>query len=203
MSYHSEITELIEKYTKDSAYQELHWEGSMAEYLEIVGESPAILRNAFQRIYDMIVSYGLEEYTENKEKLVRYKFFSDPDNEGEDAVYGLEKPLMHLVNIFKSASRHYGTERRVLLLHGPVGSAKSTIVRLLKKGLEAYSRTREGALYTFAWRLNNQDGEEVLQVAAQYCDGGTVFLLEGGYHLDALAESVTCHVRALLRNVDQ
>ena len=162
MSNHSEITELIEKYTRDSAYQELHWEGSIAEYLKIVGESPAILRNAFQRIYDMIVSYGMEEYTENKEKLVRYKFFSDPENEGEDAVYGLEKPLMHLVNIFKSASRHYGTERRVLLLHGPVGSAKSTIVRLLKKGLEAYSRIREGALYTFAWRLTNQDGEEVL-----------------------------------------
>jgi len=162
MSYHSEITELIEKYTRDSAYHELHWEGSMAEYLEMLGESPAILRNAFQRIYDMIVSYGVEEYTENKEKLVRYKFFSDPDNEGEDAVYGLEKPLMHLVNIFKSASRHYGTERRVLLLHGPVGSAKSTIVRLLKKGLETYSRTREGALYTFAWRLTDQNGEEVL-----------------------------------------
>jgi hypothetical protein len=84
MSYHSEITELIEKYTRESAYQELHWEGSMAEYLQILGESPAILRNAFQRIYDMIVSYGVEEYTENKEKLVRYKFFSDPDNDGED-----------------------------------------------------------------------------------------------------------------------
>jgi serine protein kinase len=128
MSYQSEITELIEKYTRGSAYKELHWEGTIADYLEMVGQSPAILRNAFQRIYDMIVSYGVEEYTENKEKLVRYQFFSDPGNEGEDAVYGLEKPLMHLVNIFKSASRHYGTERRVLLLHGPVGSAKSTIV---------------------------------------------------------------------------
>jgi predicted Ser/Thr protein kinase len=40
--------------------------------------------------------------------------------------------------------RNYGTERRVLLLHGPVGTAKSTIVRLLKKGLEAYSRTEDG-----------------------------------------------------------
>jgi serine protein kinase len=40
----------------------------------------------------------------------------------------------------------------VLLLHGPVGSSKSTIVRLLKKGMEAYSRTEDGALYSFAWR---------------------------------------------------
>jgi serine protein kinase len=163
MSYQPEIQALIDKYTRDSTFQELHWEGTIAEYLEKVTQSPEILRNAFQRIYDMIISYGVEEYTENKEKLVRYKFFSDPKNGGEDAVYGLERPLMHLVNIFKSASRHYGTERRVLLLHGPVGSAKSTIVRLLKKGLQGYSRTREGAIYTFAWHLANQQRGEVLE----------------------------------------
>ena len=163
MSYQPEIQTLIEKYTRDSAYQELHWEGTMAQYLELVSQSPKILRNAFQRIYDMIISYGFEEFTENKEKLFRYKFFSDPDHDGKDGVYGLEKPLMHLVNIFKSASRHYGTERRVLLLHGPVGSAKSTIVRLLKKGLETYSKTRDGALYTFAWHLTDDKGEAVVE----------------------------------------
>jgi serine protein kinase len=163
MSYKQEVLSLIDQYTQDIAYQELHWEGTMADYLEIVSQRPEVLRNAFQRIYDMIISYGTEEYTENKEKLIRYKFFSDPDNDGEDAVYGLERPLMHQVNIFKSASRHYGTERRVLLLHGPVGSAKSTIARLLKKGLEAYSKTNEGALYTFAWRVGGPDGEEVIE----------------------------------------
>jgi serine protein kinase len=63
MSYQQEIQTLIEKYTRDSAYQELHWEGTMAQYLELVGQSPKILRNAFQRIYDMIISYGIEEYT--------------------------------------------------------------------------------------------------------------------------------------------
>ena len=163
MSYQQEVLTLIDKYTQDIAYQELHWEGTMAGYLDIVSKKPEVLRNAFQRIYDMIISYGTEEYIENKEKLIRYKFFSDPDNEGEDAVYGLERPLMHLVNIFKSASRHYGTERRVLLLHGPVGSAKSTIVRLLKKGLEAYSKTNEGGIYTFAWRLSDPDRGEVIE----------------------------------------
>ena len=49
-----------------------------------------------------------------------------------------------------------GSERRVLLLHGPVGSSKSTIARLLKQGLERYSRTEEGALYTFGWK--EEDG---------------------------------------------
>jgi serine protein kinase len=163
MSYQPEIQTLLDQYTRNSAYHELHWEGTMAQYLELLSQSPEILRNAFQRIYDMIISYGYEEYTENKETLYRYTFFSDPDNGGEDAVYGLEKPLMHLVNIFKSASRHYGTERRVLLLHGPVGSAKSTIVRLLKKGLEEYSKSREGAVYSFSWHLKDEKGEEVVE----------------------------------------
>ena len=55
----------------------------------------------------------------------------------------------------KSAAAGYGIERRVLLLHGPVGSSKSTIARLLKKGLERYSSTDGGALYTLGWVDDN------------------------------------------------
>ena len=91
-------------------------------------------------MYDMIMSYGREEYIDAKKKLVHYPFFDDPENDGEDSVYGLDIPLMRLVNVFKSAAYGYGTEKRVILLHGPVGSSKSTIARLLKKGLEAYSK---------------------------------------------------------------
>ena len=67
---------------------------------------------------------------------------------------------MNFVNILKSAANGYGTERRVLLLHGPVGSSKSTLARLLKKGLERYSRVDEGSLYSFAWKEDGPDGEE-------------------------------------------
>ncbi|MEW5721860.1 MAG: serine protein kinase [Thermodesulfobacteriota bacterium] len=163
MTYYQEIMSQVDKYAQDTMYRELHWEGTMADYLEIVSQRPEVLRNAFQRVYDMILSHGCEEIIENKEKIIKYRFFEDLDHQGEDAVYGLERPLMHLVNIFKSAARHYGTERRVLLLHGPVGSAKSTIVRLLKKGLEAYSMTREGALYTFSWHTNDPEKGEVVE----------------------------------------
>ncbi len=133
------------------AFREQHWEGTFAEYLEIVRRRPEVARTAFQRIYDMILSYGYETYEQNRETLIHYKFFDDPIDDGKDAVYGIDKSLMELVDFFHSAARRYGTERRVLLLHGPVGSAKSTLVRLLKKGLEHYSRTEEGALYTFRW----------------------------------------------------
>jgi predicted Ser/Thr protein kinase/intein/homing endonuclease len=140
-------------------YREYHWEGSFADYLEIVTKNPKVARSAFQRIYDMIMHFGYTEYTEHKEKLIHYHFFDDPVGNGEDAIYGLDRYLMVLVNIFKSAARRYGTERRIILLHGPVGSSKSTIVRLLKKGLEYYTRLPEGAVYSFGWIL--EDGSFV------------------------------------------
>jgi len=132
-------------------YRDLAWEGSFEQYLQIVKQRPEVTRNAFQRMYDMVLSHGSEEYVDNKKKIVRYGFFSDPLGGGKDAVYGLDIPLMRLVNVLKAAANGYGPEKRVILLHGPVGSSKSTIARLLKTGVERYSATPEGALYTFRW----------------------------------------------------
>ncbi|MCA9638953.1 MAG: serine protein kinase, partial [Myxococcales bacterium] len=89
--------------------------------------------------------------------MIRYRFFSDPIADGHDAIFGLEQPLMRLVGVLKSAALGFGTEKRVILLHGPVGSSKSTIARMIKKGLEHYTRTDAGALYTFQWRVDEKD----------------------------------------------
>jgi serine protein kinase len=151
-SSNNSIISLIGNLQDVEGYRELHWEGGLAEYLNIVRENPKAARNAFQRIYDMILSYGTEEVVEHKEKFIKYKFFNDPVDNGRDAVYGLERSLAKIVSLFKSAAKGYGTEKRVFLLHGPVGSAKSTIARLLKKGIEAYSMTKDGALYSYAWK---------------------------------------------------
>ncbi len=132
-------------------FRSFHWEGSFYQYLDLVKKDPRIARNAFQRMYDMVQAWGTSSYVEYKKNIVRYKFFDDPIDNGKDAVFGLDVPLMKLVHFFKSAAFGYGTEKRVLLLHGPVGSAKSTIARLLKKGIERYSRTDEGAMYTYKW----------------------------------------------------
>jgi serine protein kinase len=137
-------------------YRKLHREGSFTDYLNIVLEAPGVTRTAFQRLYDMILSHGTDDVYENKDKITRFKFFTEFATRHGDGIYGLDRPLMQLVNTFKSAALGYGTERRVILLHGPVGSAKSTIARLLKRGLEEYSRTDAGMLFSFAWK--NADG---------------------------------------------
>jgi serine protein kinase len=133
-------------------YRDRHWTGTFSDYLEIVVSNPLVARNSYQRLYDMILSYGVVEYAKHHEKYVHYRLFDDPIDGGKDAVFGLDAPLMRLVHNVKSAAFGYGTEKRILLLHGPVGSSKSTICRLLKKGLEVYSNQKEGALYTHGWR---------------------------------------------------
>ena len=156
----SEIVQLIGRLQDLRGFRDQHWEGSFEDYLQIVRHNPKVTRTAFQRMYDNVLAKGTREYYEYKKKILHYNFFDDKDHAGIDAIFGLDIALMKLVNVFKSAAQRYGTEKRVLLLHGPVGSSKSTIVRLLKKGLEAYSRTPEGALYTFVWVLQGEIGRK-------------------------------------------
>lgn len=144
--------------TKD---QDLTWSGTMADYLNKVKDDLTITRNAYQRLFDLIMEHGSKEYIDAKKLMVHYNFFDDEVNGGKDAVFGLDIPLMKLVNVLKSASLGYGAEKRVLLLHGPVGSAKSTICRRIKKGVEAYSKTPQGKLFTFEWIDPNGENEDI------------------------------------------
>ncbi len=161
MSIHgpSGILGMIAQLQDLERFKEQHWEGSFEDYLEIVRQRPDVTRNAWQRLYDLVLSFGSESYTEYRKPIIRYKFFDDPFDNGKDAVFGIDVHLMKLVNVLKSAALSFGPEKRVLLLHGPVGSAKSTIVRLFKKAVEWYSRQPGGELYTFEWHL--PDGQVV------------------------------------------
>ena len=147
----SEIITLIAQRQDVDQFRKKNWSGTFEEYLDIVRQHPEVSRNAFQRVYDMILSAGVETYEVAREKRIHYTFFDDPWGNGRDAVFGLDNTLESFVNALKSAAKGYGIERRVLLLHGPVGSSKSTIARQLKKGLERYSTIDEGALYTLGF----------------------------------------------------
>ncbi len=162
MASKTELIDLINNKIDVKRFHDQHWKGTIWDYLDLVAKNPSIARNAFQRLYDMILHYGTERYKVNREDMIRYNFFSDTINNGADGIFGLDKTLMNLVDVFRSAAYGYGTERRILLLHGPVGSSKSTIVRLLKRGIEQYSKLEEGAAYTFSWKIPNADGTEQL-----------------------------------------
>ncbi|MDI3328159.1 MAG: PrkA family serine protein kinase [Alicyclobacillaceae bacterium] len=129
------ILKLIEEYHEEE--QRLHWEGTFAEYLELVEKNPHLAQTAHSRIYNMIVDAGVTK----ENGRTRYHFF-------DHALFGMEETIERLVEeYFHSAARRLDVRKRVLLLMGPVSGGKSTIVNLLKRGLEAYSRTDRGAVY--------------------------------------------------------
>jgi serine protein kinase len=130
-------------------FLKLHETISFPDYLARVENNPLLACSAYQRLYRMIVSKGVERFKRYNKTIKRYKFFSDNPYY---PVFGLEESLEGVVKHIKGAAGYFGTEKRILLLHGPVGSSKSTICRAIKRGLEDYTATDEGALYTFSWK---------------------------------------------------
>ncbi|RKQ35695.1 PrkA family serine protein kinase [Oceanobacillus halophilus] len=117
--------------------ENLRWEGTFAEYLEILRERPEVAQPAHSRVYNMIKDAGIEEVDGRKV----YKFF-------DKEIYGLEEALERLVEeYFHPAAKRLDVRKRILLLMGPVSGGKSTIVSMLKRGMEQYSRTDAGAVY--------------------------------------------------------
>ncbi|MGG1312541.1 MULTISPECIES: PrkA family serine protein kinase [Cohnella] len=130
-----DIFKRIAEYRAES--ERLAWSGTFADYIELLRRDPTPAMTAHARVYDMIMAQGVEEIGDRK----RYKFF-------ENEIYGLDRTIEKLVEeYFHSAARRLDVRKRILLLMGPVSGGKSTIVAMLKRGLEQYSRTPRGAVY--------------------------------------------------------
>src|SRR5215469_7867251 len=130
-----DLVKRLEEYrTQERA---LSWEGTFEDYFKIASHNPAVAELSHARIYNMILAAGTET---NRLGDQKYRFFADE-------IYGIEKPLQQIVEYFHSAAQRLEVRKRILLLMGPVGGGKSSIVSLLKRGLEDYSRAEAGATY--------------------------------------------------------
>jgi serine protein kinase len=159
----SKLEQVAQKFNK-TEYAAINEEMSFQEYLDKCYENPKLVRTAYQRLYDMVVAKGTTEIERYRNILTHYNFFDDL----EIPIFGLEETLDRFMKHIKGAAGFYGTEKRILLLHGPVGSSKSTICRLLKKGLERYSRTSDGAWYSFKW-INLPTGQDGIYTSDSDC----------------------------------
>src|SRR5690349_7431440 len=116
----------------------LAWEGTFTDYVDVLAKNPKVADLAHARLYNMIMSAGLEETPEGSHK---YNFFLDD-------LYGVERTLQQLVEDYLNpASRRLDIRKRILMLVGPVGGGKSTLVTIIKKGLQNYSKSESGATY--------------------------------------------------------
>ena len=139
---------------------ELYHEMDFSKYFEFAQQNPYVAYSAYQRMYQSIIYHGHQKFRFARRDYIHYNFFDDPFSNEQDAVFGLDRQMMRLVEILKAGAAHLGQERRFILLHGPVGSSKSTIARLLRNGLQRFTKTDEGRVYTYSWvPLDDEDRE--------------------------------------------
>jgi predicted Ser/Thr protein kinase len=133
---------------------------SFSEYLELFGTDPVRhTRDAARYMRDMFDHYGRAELERPWGKVARFRLFDlpfaeDPDG-ARDALVGQEAILGELFRSLNNFVRE-GRPNRVLLMHGPNGSAKSTVAACIMRALEDYSVQDAGALYRFHWVFPNQ-----------------------------------------------
>ena len=117
----------------DRAQQEKYsWEGTLLEYLEILKKNPEIANLSHKRMYDSLISAGVEEINLDDDpklrrlfkgkRLKKFQFF--------DEFYGMDKTLNQIIRYFHSAALRGEESRQVLYLVGPVGSGKSSLLEL-------------------------------------------------------------------------
>lgn len=130
-----DILKKIEQHRE--AEERIKWEGTFADYLELLKDRPWVAQTAHSRIYNMVKDAGIEEVDGRK----KYNFFSNQ-------LFGLEEALERLVEeYFHPSAKRLDVRKRILLLMGPVSGGKSTLVTMLKRGLEAYSHTDRGSVF--------------------------------------------------------
>jgi serine protein kinase len=134
-----QFLESMKSYTHD--YQVKQWDGTFAEFLDkIVAKDPVrAARTGHQYLWDMLCWM---QRREGGEAGATDLFSQD--------LFGIDHALERVVDYFKAAASGSEVGRRLLLLLGPPSGGKSSMVILLKRGLEEYSHTDEGALYALA-----------------------------------------------------
>ncbi len=118
--------------------EDLNWSGSFYDYLKIIEENPKVARLSHARIYDMIMEKGVEK--DDDGNITVYNFFKND-------IFGCFRTINSLVEYFRAGAQGLEPRKRILLLMGPAGGGKSSIAILIKRGLEQYTKTKQGAVY--------------------------------------------------------
>jgi serine protein kinase len=116
---------------------------SFGEYMDKFEEHPEReCRPSCEYLTDMLNHFG-------KTEKGLFKLFQQ-EHPDSPAVFGHKKTQE---NIYENLInfKEEGFNNKFILLVGPNGSAKSSIVRKFMKGAEEYSRTASGPLYSFSW----------------------------------------------------
>jgi serine protein kinase len=137
--------EVRESYTRNKRVM------SFDEFFQLFLARPEqYARNVAQYLKDVFDYFGTEEIKTPRGSSTRWKLFDVPFDGGRDRLVGQEEVQARVYRVLSNFVRE-GTINKLILLHGPNGSAKSTFVSCIMRALEFYSTLDEGALYRFNW----------------------------------------------------
>ncbi len=107
-------------------------------------------RGVAQYVKDVFDHYGTEDIVTPRGTQVRFKLFDCPFAGSRDRLIGQEEVQGRVYRAISNFVRD-GRISKLILMHGPNGSAKSTFASCLMRAMEHYSTLEQGALYRFNW----------------------------------------------------
>jgi serine protein kinase len=135
---------------------------AFSEFLELFDTDPVLYsRDASRYLRDAFDHYGSEVVRYPWGEFTRFKVFDLPWEPADGrplppgAVVGQEHVQAEIYRALSNFVRE-GRPNRLVLLHGPNGSAKSTMAACIMAALEDYSTLDAGALYRFHWVFPTQ-----------------------------------------------
>ncbi len=124
---------------------------SFAQYLALFSAHPDRLgRNAAQYLKDLLDHHGTRTIDLPTGPVTRHTLFDAPFDENRERLIGQEEVQTGFYRVLSDFVRE-GKASRLVLLHGPNGSAKTSFVQSLARAMVAYSQADDGAVYTFNW----------------------------------------------------
>ncbi len=128
---------------------------SFDEWFELLCKDPTVhARSAAQFVLDAFGHFGRRDVRTPSGQISRHRLF-DCEFDGWHRLVGQEEAQNELYDVVSGFVR-LGRVNKTVILHGPNGSAKSTMLESLQRALEVYCRTDRGALYRFAWVFPNR-----------------------------------------------
>jgi hypothetical protein len=139
-----DLDSVLEETVTETQSQEMGFQ----EYVDFALENPdrAEFGTAAEYVHEAITHYDTRTVVEDGERKERYRFFDDPWNNGENAVFGNTEMLNELTDSFRRIAR--GDAAKMPIIEGETATGKSEMIDVLKKGLREYSQTEEGRIHT-------------------------------------------------------
>lgn len=132
------------------------------EYLAEVKKAPWLhIRSSAQYLKDCFDFFGSYEVHGITGKIRRWRIFDQEFEGGGEKINGLEETQNKIYSQISSFAERGKTDK-IILLHGPNATAKSSICAAIIAALEHYSKSPEGSIYTFHWLFSDNDGKSGL-----------------------------------------